>query len=142
MYDKPDSQYSQLVMAARKAKTQTPGSNVPEVRAKSAVVETDSQLKVASSDPPYEVITQQTTYLMSAITNQNSSKNNESKGSKQSNGNGKFSNTNSSMMFQRPTRDRYKMLGMQGPGHSWRECSTPRQGNNVPFRPATQNLNG
>ena len=28
MYDKPDSQYSQLVMAARKAETETPGSSV------------------------------------------------------------------------------------------------------------------
>ena len=29
MYYKPDLQYSQLVMAARKAETETPGSNVP-----------------------------------------------------------------------------------------------------------------
>ena len=51
MYDKPNSQYSQLVMAARKAKTETPGSSVSEVRAKSAVVGTVSHTKVASSDP-------------------------------------------------------------------------------------------
>ena len=43
MYDKPDSQYSQLVMAVRKAETETPGSGVSEVKAKSAVVEIDSQ---------------------------------------------------------------------------------------------------
>ena len=43
MYNKPDLQYSQLVIAARKAETETPGSGVSEVRAKSAVVEIDSQ---------------------------------------------------------------------------------------------------
>ena len=88
MYNKSDSQYSQLVMAARKAETETPGSNVSEARAKSTVVGTDSQVKVASSDPPYEALTQQIAYLMSANTNQNLSKNNECNGSKQSNGNG------------------------------------------------------
>ena len=91
MCNKSDSQYSQLVMAARKAETETPGSNVSETRAKSAVVGTDLQAKVASSDPPYETLTQQITYLMYVITNQNSSKNNECNGSKPSNGNGKFS---------------------------------------------------
>ena len=80
MYDKPDSQYSQLVMVVRKAETETPGS-VPEVKAKSAVAETDSQPRVASSDLPYEAITQQIAHLMSAITNQNSGKNNEGNGS-------------------------------------------------------------
>ena len=34
MYDKPDSQYSKLVMAARKAEIETPGSCVLEVRPK------------------------------------------------------------------------------------------------------------
>ena len=55
MYDKPDSQYSQLVMAVRKAETETPGSSVSEARAKSAVVGTASalQAKVASSDSPH-----------------------------------------------------------------------------------------
>ena len=38
MYDNPDSQYSQLVMAAQKAETDTPRSSVPEGRAKSAVM--------------------------------------------------------------------------------------------------------
>ena len=74
MYDKPDSQYSQLVMAAGKAETETTGSSVSEVGSKSAVVGTDSQPKVASCDPPYEGITQEIAYLMSAITNQNMKK--------------------------------------------------------------------
>ena len=41
MYDEPYFQYSKLVMAARKAETETPGSGVSEVRAKSIVVELD-----------------------------------------------------------------------------------------------------
>ena len=75
MYDKPDSQYSKLVMAARKATTETPGSGASEVRAKSAVVELGTQPKATSSKPPYEAIMQQIVYLMSAITNQNASNN-------------------------------------------------------------------
>ena len=142
IYDKPKSQYSQLVMAARKAKTETPVSNVPEVRAVAlvTVVGTDLQPKVASSNPPYEAIVQQITYLMSTITNQNPNKNHEHNGSKQSNGKSKFSNTK----FQRPKKDRkdMKCWGCGGTGHGWRECSTPKQGNNLPFRPANQNLNG
>ena len=51
MNDKSNSQYSHLVMAARKAETETPGSNVPKARAKSPVVETELQSKAASSDP-------------------------------------------------------------------------------------------
>ena len=43
MYDNPDSQYSQLVMASRKAKTETLGSSMSEIRAKSAVVGTDTE---------------------------------------------------------------------------------------------------
>ena len=62
MYNKSDSQYSQLVMAARKAETEAPGINVSETRAKSTVVGRDSQLKVASSDPPYKALTQQIAY--------------------------------------------------------------------------------
>ena len=42
LYDKPDSQYSQLVMASRKAETETPRSSVSEVRAKSTVVGADT----------------------------------------------------------------------------------------------------
>ena len=34
-----------------------------------------------------------------------------------------------------------KCWGCGGTGHSWRECSTPRQGNNLPFKPVNQNLN-
>ena len=46
MHGTPDSQYSQLVMAVRKAETETPGSDVSEARAKSAVVdEIDSKSK-------------------------------------------------------------------------------------------------
>ena len=96
MYDKPDSQYSQLVMAVRKAETETPESSVSKARAKSTVVGTDTalQVKMASSDPSYEVLTQQIAYVMSAVTNQtnqNLSKNNRHNGSKSSNGNGKYS---------------------------------------------------
>ena len=46
MYDKPDSQYSQLVIASRKAETETLGSSVSEARAKSAVVGSDTALQV------------------------------------------------------------------------------------------------
>ena len=46
LYDKPDSQYSQLVMASRKAETETLRSSVSEVRAKSTVVGTDTDSKV------------------------------------------------------------------------------------------------
>ena len=42
LYDKPDSQYSQLVMASRKVETEMLGSSVSEVRAKSAVVGADA----------------------------------------------------------------------------------------------------
>ena len=94
IYDKPDSQYSQLVMAARKAETETPGGGVMEARAKSAVVDVDSKSKVTSSDTPYEVITQQIAYLMTTITNQNTNQNknnNGQNGANQNNGNGKFS---------------------------------------------------
>ena len=60
LYDKPDSQYSRLVMASRKAETETLRGSVSEVRDKSVVVgaDTDSQVKGASSEPSYEVITQ------------------------------------------------------------------------------------
>ena len=63
MYDKPDSQYSQLVMAATKAEMETPGGSVLEARAKSAVVDLEAQPKVASSDQSYEAITQHIAYL-------------------------------------------------------------------------------
>ena len=110
MYDKPDPQCSQLMMAARKAVTETPGSGVSEVRAKSAVVELGLQSKMTSSDPPYEVITQQIAYPVSAITNQNAN-NNGQNGSRCNNSNGKFSNTKT----QRSKKEGkiYDLLGMQ-----------------------------
>ena len=75
LYDKPDSQYSQLVMALGKAERETLRSSVSEVRAKSTVVgaDTDSQVKGASSKPSYEVITQKMGYLMPAVANQTNS---------------------------------------------------------------------
>ena len=110
LYDKPDSQYSQLVMASRKAETETLRSSMSEVRAKSAVVraDTDSLEKKASSKPLYEVITQQIAYLISAVANQtnlNLTKTSGCTGFKP-NGNGKYpSNT-----FQRPKHDRKNMM--------------------------------
>ena len=71
LYDTPNLQYSQLVMAARKAKTETSGGDVSEARAKSAVVQIDSKSEGTSFDPSYEVITYHIAYLMSIITNQN-----------------------------------------------------------------------
>ena len=113
MYDTPDLQYSQLLMAARKAETETPGSNVSEARVKSAVIGIDSKSKGASSDQFYEVITQQIAYLMSAITNQNT--NSHSVG--HNNGNGKIPNTRT----QRPEQDRKDRIcwGCGGIGHGW-----------------------
>ena len=99
-----------LVMASRKAETETPRSSVSEARAKSAMVGTDTalQVKVTSPDPSHEALTQQIAYLMSAITNQtnhNSSKNSGHNGLKSSNGNDMHSSTK----FQRPKRDRKDM---------------------------------
>ena len=51
MYNKPDSQYSKLVMAARKAKTEMLGGGMSEARAKSAMVKLETQPKAASSEP-------------------------------------------------------------------------------------------
>ena len=45
MCNKPNSQYSKLVMAARKTKNETPGSSVSEIRAKSGVVEMDTHMR-------------------------------------------------------------------------------------------------
>ena len=72
LYDKPDSQYSQLVMVSRKAETETLRHNVSEGRAESAIVGTDTDLAEAkaSSEPSYEAIAQQIAYLMSAVANQ------------------------------------------------------------------------
>ena len=59
LYDKPDSQYSQLVMASRKAETETLGIGVSKSRAKSAIAgaHTDLPESKASSEPSYKVIT-------------------------------------------------------------------------------------
>ena len=122
-------------MAVRKAETEKPRSSVSEATAKSTVVGTASasEVRVASSDPPYEALTQQIACLMSAITKQNLSKINGYNGSKLSNGNDKYFSTR----FQRPKRDRKDMRcwGCGDIGHIWRKCSTPRQGNNLPFKP-------
>ena len=117
-------------MASRKAKTETLGSSVSEIRAKAAVVgtDTDSQVKEASSEPSYEVITQQRAYLMSAVTNQNNPDMDKNGGCTwfKPNGNGKYPSTT----FQRPEKDKKNMTcwGCGGLGHSWRECSTPGKG--------------
>ena len=100
--DKHDSQYSELVMASRKVETETLGSSVSEVGAKSAVVGADTDLAEtkASSEPSYEAITQQIAYLMSAVANQtnpNPTKTSGCPGVKP-NGKGKYS----SNTFQRP----------------------------------------
>ena len=114
-----------------------------EGRAKSAIVgiNTDLAEAKASSEPSYEAITQQIAYLMSAVANQvnpESTKPSVCLGFK-SNGNNKYS----SNTFQRPKCDRKNMTcwGCGGTGHSWRECSTPRQGNTLPFKPNFPNLN-
>ena len=59
LYDKPDSQYSQLVLASRKAEMETLESSVSKGRAKSAIVgaNTDLAEEKASSEPSYEAIT-------------------------------------------------------------------------------------
>ena len=49
-----------------------------EGRAKSTVVELETQPKASSSKPSYEAIMQQITYLMSTITNQNANSNGQS----------------------------------------------------------------
>ena len=87
------------------------------------------------------MIMQQIAYLMSAVTNQtnqNLNKNGGCMGFKP-NGNGKYSSTT----FQRPKSSKKNMTIWRcgGSGHSWRECSTPRQGNNLPFRPNPLNQN-
>ena len=88
-------------MASRKAETETLGSSVSEVRAKSIVVgaDTDSLPKGASSEPSYEAIMQHIAYLMSAVANQTSPNLNKNGGCMgfKSNGNGKYPST----MFQR-----------------------------------------
>ena len=143
LYDKPDSQYSQLVMASRKAEMERLGSSVSKDTAKSAIVGTNTDLAEAkaSSEPSYEAITQQIAYLMSAVANQVNPESTKPSGylGLKPNGNNKYSpNT-----FQRPKCNRKNMTcwGCGLTGHSWRECSTPRQENTLPFRPNFPNSN-
>ena len=109
LYDKPASQYSQLVMTSRKAEMETLGSSVSEGRAKSAIVGTNTDLAEAkaSSEPSYEAITQQIAYLMSAVANQVHPELTKTGGHPgfKSNENNKYS----SNMFQRPKYDRKNM---------------------------------
>ena len=72
LYDKPDSQYSQLVMASRKAEMETLGSGVSGGRAKYTIAGTNTDLaeSKASSGPSYEAITQQIAFLMSYVAKQ------------------------------------------------------------------------
>ena len=69
MYNKPDSQYRKLVMSSRKAETETPGNGVSEARAKSAVVEMDTQPKANSSEPHMRQLPNRFVHLMSPTTN-------------------------------------------------------------------------
>ena len=105
-------------MDARKAETETLESGASDIRAKSAVVELETQPKAIGSESAYEAIMQQIAYLMSAITNQNAS-NNGQNGARCNNGNGIFSNTKT----QRPKKDQKDMhcWGCGGSGHRWRE---------------------
>ena len=70
-------------MALRKAKTETLGGSVSEIRAKATEVgtDTDSQINGASSESSYEAITQEIAYLMSAVTNQTNPNLNKNGGS-------------------------------------------------------------
>ena len=143
LYDKPDSQYSQLVMASRKAEMETLRSIVSKGRANSAIVGTNTALAEvkASSEPSYEAITQQIAYQMSAVAHQVNPEQTKPSGHLgfKSNENNKYS----SNTFQRPKHDRKNMIcwGCGGTRHSWRECSTLRQGNTLPFRPNLPNSN-
>ena len=96
-------------MASRKAEIEKPRSSVSEVRAKSRVIGTITDLveSKASSEPSYEAITQQIAYLMSAIANQANPDQTKTSGCLEfkPNGNNKYS----SYMFQRPKHDRRNM---------------------------------
>ena len=112
-------------------------------RAKSAIVGTNTDLaeSKASSEPSYKAITQQIAYLMTAVANQvmpELTKPSRCPGFKPNE-----TNNYSSNMSQRPKCDQKNMtfLGCGGTKHSWRECSTPRQGNTLLFRPNFPNAN-
>ena len=130
-------------MASRKAETETLRSSVSKVRAKSMVVGVDIDLAEtkASSEPSYEAITQQIAYLLSAVANQTNPNPTKTSGHLEfkPNENGKYS----SNTFQRPKCHRKNMTCWRcgGTRHSWRECSTPRQGTTLTFRPNLPDLN-
>ena len=130
-------------MAFRKAETETLGSSVSKGRAKFAIVGENTDLAEAkvSSKPSCEAITQQIAYLMSAAANQVNPELTKPSGCLgfKPNGNNKYS----SNTFQRPKHDRKNMTywGCGGTRQSWRECSTSRQGNTLPFRPNLPNSN-
>ena len=109
LYDKPDSQYSQLVMASRKAEMETLGSSVSKGRVKSALVGANIDLAEAkaSSEPSYETITQQIAHLMSGVANQVNPEQTKTSGHPgfKPNGNNKYS----SNTFQRLKHDRKNM---------------------------------
>ena len=143
LYDQPDSQYSQLVMASRKVEMETLGSNVSKGRAKCTIVGANTDLveTKAGSELSYEAIKQQIAYLMSAVTNQANPNLTRSSGYPgfKHNGTSKYSpNT-----FQMPKHDIKNMTcwGCGGTRHSWRQSSTSRQGNILPFRPNFPNSN-
>ena len=100
-------------MALRNAETETLRSSVSEVRAKSAVVGTDSDLQVkeASSEPSYEAISQHIAYLMSAVTNQTNQNLNKNGGCRGSKSNGMISTHPLQSKDQRKIKE-YDMLGM------------------------------
>ena len=110
---------SQLVVASRKAETETLESSVSEVRAKSAVVgaDMDPAEAKASSEPLYEAITQQIAYLMFTVANQTNSNLTRPNGHSgfKPYGNGKYP----SNAFQRPKCDRKNMTCWRcgGTGH-------------------------
>ena len=84
---------------------------------------------------------QQIAYLMSTVANQTSPNPNKNGGciGLKSNRNGKYPSTT----YQRPKRDEKNMTcwGCRGSGHSWRECFTPRHGNNLSFKPNSPSSN-
>ena len=89
-------------MASRKAKTETLGSSVSEVRAKSAALGADPDS--STSKPLYEAIMQQIAYLMSTVANQTNPYLTKTSGCPafKPNGNGNYP----SNLFQRPKYDR------------------------------------
>ena len=144
LYDKSDSQYSQLVMASRKAEMETLGIGVSEGRAKSAIAGTNTDLakSKASSEPSYKAITQQIAYLMSAVAKQVMPELTKPSGCLGFKSN--ETNQYSSNASQRPKCDRKNMTcwGCGGTGHELDEnVPLPDKGISLPFRPNFSNTN-